>query len=72
MIARVVTIKRQSCFSEAKDNLAFWLKKTPRERIEAVEYLRRQFYGNSARLQRIARIVKRERDFADIEALGDK
>ncbi len=40
-------------------DLAYWLTKSPQERIEAVEILRRQRDGSTARLQRIARVVQR-------------
>jgi hypothetical protein len=43
------------------DDLAFWLSKTPAERIEGVEYLRRQLYGADqvdARLQRFFAITR--------------
>ncbi len=43
----------------AKHDLAYWLTKSPEERISAVELLRRQHYGSSKRLQRVARVVKR-------------
>ena len=47
--------------SASTDDLAFWLSKTPEERVAAVEYLRNQFYGHKGtpRLQRVARVVKR-------------
>ena len=47
--------------SATTDDLAYWLSKTPEERIAAVEYLRNQFYGHEGRprLQRVARIIKR-------------
>jgi hypothetical protein len=41
------------------DNLAYWLTKTAEERIAAVEYLRRQYHGSTARLQRSARVIHR-------------
>ena len=44
-----------------QDDLAFWLNKMPEERIAAVEYLRLQYYGNTARLQRTARVVQRKK-----------
>jgi hypothetical protein len=47
--------------SEIKENLAYWLSKTPQERIAEVERLRRQYHGNSTGLQRSARIVQRTR-----------
>ena len=46
-------------WSEIKDDLRYWLSKTPQQRIETVEFLRRQNYGDSARLQRIVRVVQR-------------
>ena len=39
-------------------DLVYWLNKTPNERIEAVEFLRRQYHGNTKRLQRIARVTE--------------
>ncbi len=44
--------------SSIQEDLAFWLDKSPEERISAVEYLRRQYDGNTARLQRSARIIQ--------------
>jgi hypothetical protein len=45
-----------------KEDLAYWLSKTPRERIAAIECLRGQFHGSAARLQRSARVVQQTRD----------
>jgi hypothetical protein len=59
MIKKVVQKKDLREFSEVKDNHAYWLSKTPEERIAAVEQMRRQQHGSSARLQRIARVVQR-------------
>ncbi len=58
MIERVVKkfdLKRHSSINE---DLAYWLSKTPQERIAAIEFLRRQYYGSSARLQRSARVIQ--------------
>jgi hypothetical protein len=44
-----------------RDDLAYWLAKTPGERIAAIEFLRRQHDGSSARLQRVARVVQQTR-----------
>jgi hypothetical protein len=41
-----------------KKDLEYWLERDPAERIEAVEFLRRQLYGSSIRLQRTARVVE--------------
>ena len=42
-------------------DLAYWLSRPLAERIAAVETLRERVYGNSQRLQRVARIVQRPR-----------
>jgi len=41
-----------------KSDLKYWLSKTPAERVEAVEILRKQFYGNTARLQRVVKVIQ--------------
>jgi hypothetical protein len=58
MVEKVVTKYNVRDFNSVKKDLAFWLSKTPEERIEAVEYLRRQLHGSSGRLQRTARIIQ--------------
>ncbi len=45
--------------SPEETDLAYWLTKTPQERIEAVEILRRQCDGSTARLQRVVKVVQR-------------
>jgi len=59
MIQKVVKKENLRDFSEIKDNLAYWLSKTPEVRLSTVEYLRRQQYGGSTGLQRTARIIQR-------------
>jgi len=48
-------LKRDSSIQE---DLAYWLSKTPRERIAAIELLRGQYHGSTTRLQRSARVVQ--------------
>jgi hypothetical protein len=43
----------------SRSDLGYWLSKSPRERIEAVEILRKQSVESSTRLQRTIRIIKR-------------
>lgn len=43
---------------QLQSDLDYWLSRTPEERLSAVEILRRQYNGNSARLQRTVRIIK--------------
>lgn len=59
MIEKKVRKAKLGEFDQTKEDLAFWLSKTPDERVAAVEFLRRQYYGNSLRLQRTARLIKR-------------
>ena len=59
MIKHVIFKKNLKNYSEIKENLAYWLKQTPEARISAVELFRKQYYGNSERLQRTARIIQR-------------
>ena len=44
-------------FDEAEaDDVEYWMSKTPTERVEGIEYLRRWLYGDDqvdARLQRV-------------------
>lgn len=44
----------------AAPDLQYWLGRSSVERLAAVDYLRKQFYGTSARLQRVARVVERK------------
>jgi hypothetical protein len=59
MIEKVVSKCSLQQWTKLKDDLNYWLSKTPRQRIAVMEYLRNQYYGSSARLQRTARVVKR-------------
>ncbi len=58
MIERVVRIRKLESDTR-RDDLAYWLTRSPAERIAAVESLRKQFHGTAAGLQRIARVVQR-------------
>ena len=40
------------------EDLAYWLQRSAEERLAAVEFLRRQQHGSSARLQRVARVIQ--------------
>lgn len=48
-------LKRESSIRE---DLAYWLSKTPQERIAAIEFLREQYHGSPERLQRSARVIQ--------------
>jgi hypothetical protein len=59
MIAKVVKVRELNDNALILDDLKYWLSKSPEERVEAVDYLRKQFHGNSERLQRVVRVVQR-------------
>jgi len=84
MIRKTVQKQRLDDYSEIKQNLQYWLSRPPQERLAAVDALRREYYGDSQRLQRVARVLDwddfiankratgRKKDAADIEALGEQ
>ncbi|MDD5542243.1 MAG: hypothetical protein PHX83_03645 [Acidobacteriia bacterium] len=59
MIQKVVKKRHLKNQDSVREDLAYWLSKRPEERIAAVEHLRRQYFGDSARLQRVARVIQR-------------
>ncbi len=83
MIKKVISKCSLSQWQKDKDDLHYWLTKSPEERIGAVEFLRKQYYGHSTRFQRTVRVYSlskdklksnkktlgRKKDLADIEAL---
>ena len=61
MIEPIVKKHRLGELCENEQNLKYWLSKDPAERIEAVDILRRQVYGDTAGLQRTVRVIQRSR-----------
>ena len=59
MIKKVVRVKNLDDKDLILDDLKYWLNKSPNERVAAVEYLRRQYHGSTARLQRVVRGIQR-------------
>ena len=55
MIKKII---KKSVLKDKGDDLAYWLSKSPEERIETLELLRKQFNGNTARFQRTIRIIQ--------------
>ena len=45
---------------DAPKDLLYWLSKSPMERVEAVEQLRKMQYGDTERLQRVIRVIRQE------------
>ena len=46
--------------STVNEDLQYWLSRSAEERVSAVEYLRKQYDGSSARLQRTAKVIQRK------------
>lgn len=59
MIKRIVTRRSLRDSSSIKDDLEYWLSKSPQERVATVDYLRGQYHGSTTRLQRSARVIQR-------------
>ena len=59
MIQKIVKKHRLQERAATQEDLAYWLSKTPEERVATVDSLRTQYYGNAIRLQRVARVVQR-------------
>ena len=59
MNKRVVKKGRLRDWDEIRENLDYWLSKSPQERVAAVDFLRRQAHGDTGRLQRVGRVIQR-------------
>ena len=59
MIQKIVKKHRVQERTTTQEDLAYWLSKTPEQRVATVDYLRAQYYGNATRLQRVASVVQR-------------
>ena len=62
-LLKTVVKKCKLSETSVKDDLNYWLSKSPDERISAVEVLRRQHYANTPRLRKIVRITKRAKGY---------
>ena len=61
MIRKTVTKRNLQEPDGKREELAYWLRRPPEERVSAVDDLRNQYYGSAARIQRVARVVQRSR-----------
>jgi hypothetical protein len=59
MIKKVVKKGELEDFCGIKENLAYWLSKSPEERVAAVELLRKQRHVSSERLRRVVKVIQR-------------
>lgn len=62
MIQKVIHKAKLQEHNEIRQNLEYWLSRSPQERVAAVEFYRRQVYGDIPRLQRVVQVVKRQPD----------
>ena len=58
MTEKLVKQRKLKKLTKAEKNLAYWLTKTPEERVAEIERLRKQRYGDSVKLERVVRIRK--------------
>jgi hypothetical protein len=70
MIEKVVNKRGLRNFPSIKEDLRYRLSKTPEERVAAVDYLRKQYHGSTERLERSARVIKRQQFISNKKALG--
>jgi hypothetical protein len=59
MIKKVVRKSSLHNLQSARVDLSYWLSRPAEERVATVDYLRKQYYGSTERLQRIARVIQR-------------
>jgi hypothetical protein len=59
MIEKVVCVQSLHSSNQVKEDLEYWLSKSPEERLSAVEILRRQFHGTDGRIQKVAHVINR-------------
>jgi hypothetical protein len=59
MIKKVVRKGNLHGLQSAQQDLSYWLSRPAKERVSTVDYLRKQVYGSTERLQRVARVIKR-------------
>lgn len=59
MIKKVIRKGNLQNMQSAKEDLLYWLSRPEEERVAAVDYLRKQYYGSAERLQRVARVIQR-------------
>ena len=61
MIRKIVKKTSSAGIREKKVNLEYWLSRSPEERMAAVDFLRDQINGTKRRLQRVGRVIQRQR-----------
>lgn len=59
MIKKVVRKSSLQDLQSPKQDLAYWMSRPAEERVAAVDFLRRQYYGNSKKLRRVVQVIQR-------------
>ena len=59
MMKKVIRKGNLQNLQSAKNDLEYWLSRPANERVATVDYLRKQYYGSTERLQRVARVIQR-------------
>ena len=59
MIKKVIHKSSLYNLQSATLDLSHWLSRPVEERVATVDYLRKQYYGSTERLQRVARVIQR-------------
>ena len=61
MIQKIVSKHNLEDPEAVKRDLAYWLGRSPAERLAAVDAFRKMFHGSSAGLQSVARVIEQPR-----------
>jgi len=61
MIRKIVRKRTLEDSTNSDDDLAYWLTRSPEERLAAVDRFRRLFIGSAVRIQRVARVIEQTR-----------
>jgi hypothetical protein len=59
MIKKVIRKKNLHNLDTAREDLSYWLNRPAEERVATIDYLRKQYYGSTGRLQRVAHVIQR-------------
>jgi len=62
LMKKVVRKSSLQDFQLPKQDLAYWMSRPAEERVAAVDFLRKQYYGSSERLRRVAQVIQRAQD----------
>ena len=57
-IKKIVKIKDIKDNDSITEDLQFWLRMPPEERVATVDLLRRHYHGSTGRLQRVAKVIQ--------------